>query len=72
MTKSGFLTLLYDFLLILSLFEGILVIFGGSWALFEARSWGEVGSLFQLQAYINQRLLKPKEEVQNRKIMKNY
>ena len=38
-----FNTLLYDFIGIIQQFLEILVIFGGYWALFEVRSWGEVG-----------------------------
>jgi hypothetical protein len=42
-SKVVFKTILYDFYGLLANFWRFLVIFGGSWALFEARSWGEVG-----------------------------
>jgi hypothetical protein len=38
-----FKTILYDFYGLLARFWRFFVIFGGCWALFEARSWGEVG-----------------------------
>jgi hypothetical protein len=46
--------------LILSLFEGILVIFGGSWALLRPDLEGKLGVCYPLQVYINQRFLRPR------------
>jgi hypothetical protein len=43
--------------LILSLLKGILVIFGGSWVLFEARSWGEVGGLLPTSSIYKPKVL---------------
>jgi hypothetical protein len=48
--------------LILSLFKGVLVIFGGSWALFEARYWGEVGSLLPNSSLYKLEVLEAIEE----------
>jgi hypothetical protein len=39
---------------------------GGYWALFEARSWGEVGRWLPTSYLYKKGLLEAKEEVQNR------
>jgi hypothetical protein len=48
----------------------ILVIFGGYWALFEARSWGEVGRLLPTSDLYKPEVLEAMEEVQNRFMLK--
>jgi hypothetical protein len=48
-----------------------LAIIGGSGALFEAKSWGEVGSLLSTSSLYKPELLGNLREVQNRKILKN-
>jgi hypothetical protein len=44
----------------------ILVIFGGYWALFEARSWGEVGRWLPTSDLYKPGVLEAMEEVQSR------
>jgi hypothetical protein len=72
MPKVGFYTLLYDFNWIFSAILEILVIFGGYWALFEARSWGEVGRLLPTSIIYKPEVLEAMEEVQNRFMLKNF
>jgi hypothetical protein len=43
---------------------------GGYWALFEARSWGEVGRLLPNSDIYKTRVVEAKEEVQNKFMLK--
>jgi hypothetical protein len=54
-------------LLIFSLILGILAIIGGSGALFEARSWGEVGRLLPTSSLYKLEVLGSLGEVQKRR-----
>jgi hypothetical protein len=45
---------------------------GGYWALFEARSWGEVGRWLPTSSLYKPEVLEAMEEVQNRFMLKNY
>jgi hypothetical protein len=45
---------------------------GGYWALFEARSWGEVGRLLPTSGLYKPEVLEAMEEVQNRFMLKNF
>jgi hypothetical protein len=66
--KWGFY-FIYDFYDFSAVLE-ILVIFGGYWALFEARSWGEVGRLLPTSSLYKPEVLEAMEEVQNRFMLK--
>jgi hypothetical protein len=46
--------------------------FGQYWALFEARSWGEVGRLLPTLDLYKLRVLEAKEEVQNSFMLNNF
>jgi hypothetical protein len=46
-------------------------IIGGVGALFEARSWGEVGSLLPTSSLYKPKVLGNLREVQNREMLKN-
>jgi hypothetical protein len=45
---------------------------GGYWALFEARSWGDVGRLLPTSSLYKPEVFESMEEVQNRFMLKNY